>query len=187
MSCRIPFTLLLLLPLSMACLARPPAPAASIGFDALADLSARRVQLADAVAASKRASGKPVEDLVREAEQLSSLVDRAGRLGLDADTARGFFRAQIEANKLVQYRLLAVGTDSAGTQAAPDLQAIRNELDTINAGMLRLLPQASSVPRGAECRTRLAAAIERTTAQRHLDDLHATALVRAFGDLCRRR
>ena len=179
--------LALLLLWSVACLAQPSVPAAPAGFDALADLSARRVQLADAVAASKRASGKPVEDPAREAEQLSSLVERAGRLGLDADTARDFFRAQIEANKLVQYRLLANDTGMGSRQATPDLQAIREDLDTINAGMLRLLPQAASMPHGTECRMRLAAAIERTTARRHLDDLHATALVRAFGDLCRRR
>ncbi len=163
----------------MARLAQPPTPAepAPTDLDALVDLSARRVQLADAVATSKHASGKPVEDPAREAEQLSSLVDRAARLGLDAHSARDFFRAQIEASKLVQYRLLSNGAAKEGRQAAPELQAIRDDLDTITAGMLRLLPRVASMLRGTECYTRLASAIEPTTARRHLDDLHATALV----------
>jgi len=180
----IPIVLLLLWPLS--CLARQAADAPREAFDALAGLSAQRVQLADAVAASKRASGKPVEDTARESEQLSSLVGRAGKLGVDPGVARDFFRAQIEANKLVQYRLLLDG-DTRGATEADDLGKIRKELDVLNAGMLRLLPQALSMPRGAQCRTRLADAIGRTTALRNLDALHATALVRSFGDFCRNR
>jgi chorismate mutase len=170
------------------CLSAGAAPPSSTpALDDLAELSARRASLADAVAASKRASGKPVEDAARESEQLASLSVQARALGVDPAVGRDFFRAQIEANKLVQYRLLAdaAGADGAGT--APDLSGIRAELDGINRDMLRLLPRALSAAHGSRCRTDVAAAIGRVGAHRHLDDLHRTALARAFGDFCRGR
>ncbi len=179
-----PLLPILLLSTCLSAAAAPPP--ASTALDGLAELSARRALLADAVAASKRASGKPVEDAARESQQLASLSGQARALGVDPAAARDFFRAQIEANKLVQYRLLAdAGTD--GTKQAPDLAGIRTELDGINRDMLRLLPRALAAAQGTGCRADVAAAIGRTGAHRHLDDLHRTALARAFGDFCRRR
>jgi chorismate mutase len=160
---------------------------ASPPLDELAELGARRASLADAVAASKRASGKPVEDAARESQQLASLSGQARALGVDPDAVRDFFRAQIEASKLVQYRLIADAADAGGAGTAPDLAGIRSELDGINRNMLRLLPRALATAHGPRCRVDVAAAIGRAGARRHLDDLHRTALARAFGDFCRGR
>lgn len=178
---RLPLPILLL----SACLSAGAAPpSASPALDELAELSARRAALADAVAESKRASGKPVEDIARESEQLASLSAQARALGVDPATGRDFFRAQIEANKLVQYRLLA---DAAGAvHGAPDLAGIRSQLDVINRDMLQALPRALAAAHGPRCRADVSAAIGRVGERRHLDDLHRTALARAFGDFCRR-
>jgi chorismate mutase len=180
----LPVGLLLLSACLPAGAAQPPA---SPGLDELAELSARRAALADVVAASKRASGKPVEDAARESEQLASLSLQARALGVDPAAGRDFFRAQIEANKLVQYRLLATAADPGATGPAPDLAEVRSQLDEINRALLHALPRAIAAAQRPGCRADVAAAIDRVGTRRRLDELHRTALARAFGDLCRGR
>jgi chorismate mutase len=48
-----------------------------------------------------------VEDASREAQVIASAVKAGERRGLDQASVSNFFRAQIEANKLVQHTLLA--------------------------------------------------------------------------------
>lgn len=164
--------------------ARSPAPS---GFERLAELSAQRLLLADAVAASKRASGMPVEDARREGEQLARVREQADALALPPEPTAAFFRAQMEANKLVQYRLLArpapAGKPRAGAPA--DLDAVRRRLDAINAGLLEALPGAFAEAGGERCERRAFDAQRRAARRYRLDELHRTALARAFGDLCR--
>ncbi|MEH6414490.1 gamma subclass chorismate mutase AroQ [Pseudomonas sp. CGJS7] len=151
----------------------------------LAELSAQRVLLADTVAASKRESGKPVEDAAREQSQLELLGARATALGLAREQATAFFKAQIEANKLVQYRLLAQPSRRRGAAQAVDLDAVRKRLDGINAELLDTLAPAWSEARGAGCTLRAQEAQQRAARRHRLDELHRVALARAFGDLCR--
>ncbi|MGO1072657.1 chorismate mutase [Lysobacter sp. CA199] len=170
---------------AMAACAAEPATESDAALQRLADLSAQRLLLADTVAASKRQSGKPVEDAAREQSQLETLGQQAAAHGLVREQATAFFKAQIEANKLVQYRLLAEPA-RAGRPAAPiDLAPVRERLDGINADLLDSLAPALSESRGAACVQRTDRA-QRQAARRHrLDELHRIALSRAFGDLCR--
>ncbi|QQQ03423.1 gamma subclass chorismate mutase AroQ [Lysobacter enzymogenes] len=161
--------------------AQSPTPTSS-GFERVAELSAQRLLLADAVAASKRASGKPVEDAQREGEQLARVREQATARALPAEPAAAFFRAQMEANKLVQYRLLA---EPGRAGAAVDLAPVRAKLDAINAQLLDALPAALSQARGDDCARRASEARKRAARRHRLDELHRTALARAFGDLCR--
>ncbi len=73
----------------------------------LVEMSARRLAIAEQIALAKWDSGTPVEDASREAEVIASAVKMGESRGLDQATASNFFRAQVEANKLVQYSLLA--------------------------------------------------------------------------------
>ncbi|ALN63654.1 chorismate mutase, putative [Lysobacter antibioticus] len=149
----------------------------------LAELSAQRLLLADTVAASKRHSGKPVEDAARESEQLERLGAQAASHGLTEAQATAFFKAQMEANKLVQYRLLAEPAHRAA--AAVDLGPVRERLDRLNVELLDALAPAMHEAQGEACVLRTDR-VQRLAARRHrLDALHRTALVRAFGDLCR--
>lgn len=150
----------------------------------LAELSAQRVLLADTVAASKRQSGKPVEDAAREQSQLELLGTQAVAHGLAREQATAFFKAQIEANKLVQYRLLAEPSHSRAADAAIDLAPVRQRLDGINAELLDALAPALSEAKGGECVSRVQRAQRKAARQHRLDDLHRIALTRAFGDLC---
>ncbi|MEV1268077.1 gamma subclass chorismate mutase AroQ, partial [Pseudomonas aeruginosa] len=83
--------------------AQPLSPA----LQQLLSLSSQRLQLADQVAQSKAQSGKAVQDSPREEQQLQMLAGQAGSHGVGAEQVRLLFAAQIEANKLVQYRLLS--------------------------------------------------------------------------------
>ncbi|MGH8080540.1 MAG: gamma subclass chorismate mutase AroQ [Lysobacter sp.] len=151
----------------------------------LAELSAQRVLLADTVAASKRQSGRPVEDAQRERSQLEQLGVQATARGVPGEQAAAFFRAQIEANKLVQYRLLAEPSHTRKPAAAVDLGPVRQRLDGINTELLEALAPALAEAHGETCAQRAHEA-QRIAARKHrLDDLHRIALARAFGDLCR--
>jgi chorismate mutase len=73
----------------------------------LVEMSARRLAIAEQIALAKWDSGTPVEDASREAQVIASAVKAGESRGLDQATVSSFFRAQIEASKLVQYSLLA--------------------------------------------------------------------------------
>ena len=69
----------------------------------LVETSAQRLVIAEQVALAKWDSGTAVEDAPREAEVMTSAIRAGESRGLDQGLVSNFFRAQIEANKLVQY------------------------------------------------------------------------------------
>ncbi|UGX00650.1 chorismate mutase [Pseudomonas aeruginosa] len=158
--------------------AQPLSPA----LQQLLSLSSQRLQLADQVAQSKARSGKAVQDSPREKQQLQMLAGQAGSHGVGAEQVRLLFAAQIEANKLVQYRLLSRPLPDAGQ--AVDLERIRNRLSQLNLELLRGYAPALAELRGDDCRPRLNQALQRQVRDDRLDELHAIALSRAAGDLC---
>jgi chorismate mutase len=105
----------------------------------LVETSARRLELAREVALSKWDTHTPVEDPAREAEVIHVAVKDGEWRGLDPAWVSHFFRAQIEANKVVQYSLLAqwqrAGT--APVHRAINLGAvIRPQLDQLEKKLL---------------------------------------------------
>jgi chorismate mutase-like protein len=72
--------------------------------DRLVDLIARRLALAPAVGAWKRAHQRPIEDSAQEARVLESVRQRAIDLGLDPTALRALFALQIELSKRIQIR-----------------------------------------------------------------------------------
>src|ERR1700728_2471373 len=73
----------------------------------LVEATAHRLALADHVALSNFDSGAAVEDIARENVVIVNAVKESEAKGLDKDAVSEFFRAQVEANKIVQYSLLA--------------------------------------------------------------------------------
>ena len=92
---------ILLLALLAGCAAPPPAADAE-KIDHLLQLIQQRLGYMDDVARNKWNSGAAIEDLPREREIIDGLGRQAADYGLDAATARDFFRAQIEASKVIQ-------------------------------------------------------------------------------------
>ncbi len=160
------------------------AQAASPSVDKLVELSTQRLLLADQVAASKAQTGKAVEDAAREAEQLSLLSAHAQTHHLSPERVEAFFRWQMEANKLVQYQLLATPQASNG-ETPMELEEIRTQLNLLNQELLQTLAPALAELQQGNCSEQLYAAIDAQAEQQKLDALHRSALIRAFGDSCR--
>jgi chorismate mutase len=158
-------------------------------FRSLVATSAERLLIAREVALAKWDSGTAVEDAPREAEVIAEAVREGDAKGLDQTIVSKFFRAQIEANKVVQYSLLA-DWRRAGT-APPHspvnlASAIRPKLDQIQRRLIGQLAQTAENSADAACRTNLAKAIgEYVTSHRDYDQrLLTIALDRALSSTC---
>ncbi|MET9315537.1 chorismate mutase [Kribbella sp. NPDC003505] len=156
-------------------------------FDGLSELVAQRILIGDDVAASKYFSGKPVDDPVREQQILEAVRASAVRLGIDPDSTAAFFRAQIEASKVVQRGLLAYWAAHPGKAptTGPDLNVIRERLDTLTTQLLAELVRVDDLRQaGLRCDISLAIANAATAAHHHLDGLHRQALRTASTATC---
>ncbi len=100
--------------------ATPPAPES---LAPLLQTISERLTIADQVALTKWDSGKPVEDSLREQQVIANAAEKAQSYQLKPEEIGPFISAQIEANKLVQYALLAKWRDAgkAPVIARPDL------------------------------------------------------------------
>ena len=137
-------------PLLLLCLAALPAcrPAATPdpAIDRLLGLMRARLVVMHDVARRKWADRSPIEDPGREEALLRAVEDRGKALGLDPPRTRAFFRAQIEAAKLVQRAdFRRWGADRRGPDAdAPDLAGVlRPRIDALNRDLLAALARAS--------------------------------------------
>jgi chorismate mutase len=113
----------------------------------LTDLATTRLLVSDQVAASKFGTGQPIDDPVREQQQLDQVRQQAVVLGIDPTATVQFFRDQITASKIVQrglFRLWTAHPELAPT-TRPDLGTIRQELDQLTTQIRRVL--AKHVPR----------------------------------------
>jgi chorismate mutase len=155
----------------------------------LVETSARRLAIAEQVALAKWDSQAAVEDAPREAQVITGAVKYGESRGLDRTFVSNFFRAQIEANKLVQYSLLA---DWHRVGRAPDHQpvelatVIRPALDRLQTELVRELADTAVIRSSAGCRTDVAKAIGRYMAAHKHDagSVQAVALDRALAVTC---
>lgn len=158
-------------------------------LSALLDLTAARLRIARQVTLSKWDSGKPVEDLSRESEVIAAAVKEARANGVPAKLADHFFTDQIEANKLVQYALLAEWrrSDHAPDDARADLEKeIRPELDRLKSGFIHVLAQSGEFRNLTDCSERISRATHEYIATHSLNSLYALAMDRALARICER-
>lgn len=155
----------------------------------LVETSAQRLVIAEQVALAKWDAGTPVEDVSREAQVIASAVRTGESRGLDPTRVSNFFRAQIEANKLVQYSLLA-GWRRAGK--APDhtpinlADTIRPGLDEVQTKLMAELVETEGIRAGASCPTDVAMAVGKYVSahKTSFNTLKAIALDRAMAAAC---
>jgi chorismate mutase len=158
-----------------------------VTFDGLTELVVQRILVGDDVAASKYFSGKPVEDPVREQQIIDSVRASAGQLGIDPDSTAAFFRAQIEASKVVQRGLLAYWAEHPehAPTTGPDLNVIREKLDALTTQLLTELVRVDALRhRGLRCDISLLVSTATGAAHHHLDQLHRQALRTATATVC---
>jgi chorismate mutase len=128
-----------------------------------------------------------VEDLPREADVIKAAAEEARALGVPAGLATHFFADQIEANKLVQYGLLAQWhrAGHAPDEKRVDLKKdIRPELDRLQQGFIKALADTKTLRAQPDCSTQLARATQEYVANHALDPLYAVAMDRALARVC---
>jgi chorismate mutase len=154
----------------------------------LVETSGQRLRIAEKVALAKWDSDAPVEDAAREARVLQTSVEEGKARGLNSTHVEDFFRAQIEANKLVQYSLLAEWQREGGSppHAAVNLEEIRPELDGIEKQLITELSAAVAARPARTCRRDVARLVGEYLQARKVkpETREAVALDRATAAVC---
>jgi chorismate mutase len=169
----------------------PHSQVAANSMQQLVESSARRLVIAEQVVLAKWDSGAAVEDSAREAQVIANATKAGEAMGLDREEVANFFRAQIEANKLVQYALLAEWrrAGKAPAHKPVDLkETTRPELDQLETQMLAELAKTKAVRESASCSTKVAQEVgEYVSANKgKLSEVEAVALDRAMAQTCGR-
>jgi chorismate mutase len=151
--------------------------------------SAQRLFIAERVALAKWDSGAPVEDMPREAQVIASAVRDGESRGLDPKSVSNFFKAQIEANKVVQYSLLADWRRSGRAPAHAPINlaiTIRPQLDQIQRTLIAELQDTAAIRASTTCPTDVAKAVAKylSVHKQKVGPLYAIALDRALVASC---
>ena len=142
-----------------------------------------RLSIADLVALTKWDSGKPIQDSAREVQVIANARKLAVERKLNPDEIAELIAAQIEANKLVQYGLVAQwrAAGKAPDTPRPDLaNQIRPQLDELQNRLLQQYAAFAPYRKDPQCADWLAKERSRLIK----DSLHGQALIRATGELC---
>ncbi|HJU38369.1 MAG TPA: chorismate mutase [Tahibacter sp.] len=172
---------------SIAFAALPSQADDTASFRPLIEASAERLALAEAVAQSKFARAAPVLDAARERQVLDAAAQEGATIGLPDAYVRQVVGDQIEANKLVQYALIAQwrATGKPPAAAPPDLAAtVRPRLDQLQHAMLEGLRDVGSLRGASDCETRRDAAVMAYAHEKASTPLQQTALVRSLVGVC---
>ena len=125
--------------------AAQPAPVDTDKIDRLLMLVQQRLGYMDDVARNKWNSGAAIEDLPRERTIIDGIGKQAAGYGLDAAIAEDFFRAQIEASKIIQNARFREWRASGQPKFAKVLDLgkdIRPALDALTPQMMSALAAA---------------------------------------------
>ena len=156
-------------------------------LEVLVETSARRLAMARQVAFAKWDARSQVEDAAREAEVITAAVKAGQSKGLDREVVSNFFRAQIEANKLVQYSLLANWHREGTAPYHPPivLATVREKLDRLQEDLIGELAETAALRAGTTCPVDTAKAVGKYIAIHRLDDpVLIIALDRAMAATC---
>lgn len=156
----------------------------------LVKTSAQRLMIAEQVALAKWDTGGPVEDAAREEQVIHNAVKAGEAKGLDETSVAAFFKAQIEANKIVQYSLLADWRrrgDAPAHAPSNSIKTVRSELDQVQTLLIAELSDTAAVRASATCRADIARAVGLYLSKHQQEaPLRRIALDRALGAACQR-
>lgn len=155
----------------------------------LVETTAHRLTIGEKVALAKWDSGKAVEDVPREAQVIQGAVKDGVAKGLDEASVSKFFNAQIEANKFVQYALLAdwLRAGKAPEHAPVDLMKnIRPQLDEVQRSLIAELLDTIEIRKNKTCRADIAKAVGKYLSMHAQDggSITAAMLDRALVGAC---
>ena len=155
----------------------------------LVETSARRLVLAREVALAKWDTRLSVEDPTREAQVIMAAAKDGESKGLNRTFVSNFFAAQVDANKLIQYSLLAEWHRAGRAPKHPPVsltEDIRPRLDQIEGALIAELVKTEDIRTNASCQDNTAKAVSKYLAHSHLGKLLAIALGRAMEANCSR-
>ena len=113
----------------------------------LASLAERRLALSPDIAWYKHSKDVPVYDPVRETAVLRTVMAAGQQQGLNPDTVRRFFAAEMEASRRIQWAWIEAWRKNLvppPQRPAPDLGAyIRPQIDDINQRQIRALARGA--------------------------------------------
>lgn len=155
----------------------------------LVEMTAHRLTIGEQVALAKWDSGKAVEDAPREERVIRAAIEAGVAKGLDAASISNFFNAQIEANKFVQYALLADWYRAGKAPEHPPvdlLNVIRPELDRVQKSLIAELADTAAVRSNKMCHADVARAVGKYVSM-HAHDVgpvNAATLDRSLAGAC---
>ena len=160
--------------------------ASSGAIEALVRLASERIAIADDVALTKWDSHRPVLDAERENAVIAEVTQSVPHYAVESSDVVVFFRAQIEANKWVQYQDLNRWQlqGCAPNKPRPNKPQLRQQLDALQQAILQQLAAVHALSGLPQCRLETARAISLYAKHAGLDKVHRLALVRALGDFC---
>ncbi len=176
---------------ALSALATLLAPAAAAQPDTtlvdLVDAAARRLQVADPIAANKFHTGGPIQDPVREQQVLDGVSAEAVSLNLDPNYVTTVFRDQIDATVAIEYSRLAQWTfDPAAAPAeAPDLASSRGVIDALNREMVTRMADEWAKLHSPTCPAEHDRAKATVVRERRLDPLYVQGIDFATRNYCR--
>ncbi|AME26990.2 hypothetical protein AXG89_28875 (plasmid) [Burkholderia sp. PAMC 26561] len=162
-------------------------PAPNKEFYPLIELTVTRLDVARDVALTKWDTRKSVEDLEREKQVISTAALESSAVGVPEGFARDFFSDQIEANKLVQYGLMAQWHRDGKAPTSPRASLkdqIRPKLDKLQTAFIQQLASTEALRSKPECAAQLYAATSGYGSERRLSALYSIALDRALARVC---
>jgi chorismate mutase len=113
----------------------------------LAALAEKRLSLAPDIAWYKHSRDLPVYDPARETAVLQTVMTAGQQQGLNPDTVRRFFAAEMEASRRVQWAWIDAWRKNLATppaQPAADLGAyVRPQIDSINQRQIRAMARGA--------------------------------------------
>lgn len=154
----------------------------------LTTIAVQRILLGDKVAEAKFGTDSPIDDPAREQQELQAVRALAEKAGIDPDASARFFRAQFEANKVVQRGLYALWTRHPELRPSerPDLaKEVRPKFDQITTEIIEQLAATQDIRKPTVgCHVQLVKAQVSAELSARLDALHRRALRVALQPVC---
>jgi chorismate mutase len=152
----------------------------------LVDAAARRLQLAEPVAAFKWTAHGAIEDPGRVQQELAKLGADAAAKHIDPDYVARVFGDQINATEAIEYRRFADWklNPASAPAASQDLSASRSTIDAINQTMLAQIALNWDLLHSPACALQLDVARGDTIIARQLASLYHEALSLATNSYC---
>jgi chorismate mutase len=152
----------------------------------LVDAAARRLQLAEPVAAFKWTAHGAIEDPGRVQQELAKLGADAAAKHIDPDYVARVFGDQINATEAIEYRRFADWklNPASAPAASQDLSASRSTIDAINQTMLAQIALNWDLLHSPACALQLDVARGDAIIARQLDSLYHEALSLATNSYC---